>query len=122
VQALAAQGRLDLLGDQAAVVLHRVRRDRLVARHAPLDPQVNQLAKGLEPGAGVLPVCHLGAQPGLHLLGLTAAAVDLSGELPLLARQRVKASVDDDLPAAVAPQDGHGSAPGRRSIVDLSLT
>src|SRR6266508_5976428 len=35
VKALAPQGRLDLLRDQAAVVLHRVRRDGLVARGAP---------------------------------------------------------------------------------------
>jgi hypothetical protein len=103
VQALAAQGGLDLLGDQAAVVLHRVRGDGLVAGDAPLDPQVTQLAKGPDPGAGVLPVGDLGAQPGLDLLGLAAAAVDLAGELPLPAGQRVKASIDDDLPALGAP-------------------
>jgi hypothetical protein len=111
VQALAAQGGLDLLGDQAAVVLHRVRRDGLVAGDATLDPQVNQLAEGLEPCPGVLPVRHLGAQAGLHLLGLAAAAVDLAGELPLLAGQRVKAGVDDDLLAVAALQDGHSAPP-----------
>jgi hypothetical protein len=56
VEALAAQGGLDLPRDQAAVVLDRVRGDGLVARGAPLDPEVKQLPKGLEPGAGMLPV------------------------------------------------------------------
>jgi hypothetical protein len=45
--------------------------------------KVNQLTKRLEPRPDVLPVGHLGAQPGLDLLGLAAAAVDLAGELPL---------------------------------------
>jgi hypothetical protein len=40
MQALAAQGRLNLLGDQAAVVLDGVRGDGLVAGGAPLDPEV----------------------------------------------------------------------------------
>jgi hypothetical protein len=61
VEALAAQGGLDLLGDQGAVVLHRVGGDGLVAGGAPLDPQVDQLAEGLDPGAGVLPVGDLGS-------------------------------------------------------------
>jgi hypothetical protein len=77
VEAFAAQGGLDLLGDQAAVVLDRVGGDGLVAGGAPLDPQVNQLAEGLNPGAGVLPVGDLGAQAGFDLLGLAAAAIDL---------------------------------------------
>jgi hypothetical protein len=92
----------------------------LAARHS--DPEVKQLAEGLDPGAGVPPVGDLGAQAGLHLLGLAAAAVDLAGELPLLAGQWVQAGVDDDLPPAAALPDGHDSAPGRGSIVDLSLT
>jgi hypothetical protein len=62
----------------------------------------------------VLPVGNLGAQAGLHLLGLAAAAVDLARELPLLAGQRVKAGVDDDLPPAAALSDGHSSAPWSR--------
>jgi hypothetical protein len=43
VQALAAQGRLDLLGDEAAVVLDGVRGDGLVTGGATLDPEVEQL-------------------------------------------------------------------------------
>jgi hypothetical protein len=53
----------------------------------PLDPQVDQLAEGLQAGAGVAAVGDLGAQPRLDLLGLAVAAVDLARELPLLARQ-----------------------------------
>jgi hypothetical protein len=106
VQALAAQRWLDLLGDQAAVVLQRVRRDRLVARSAPLDPQVDRLAKGLQAGAGVLPVGDLGAQARLDLLSLAVAAVDLARELPLFAGERVQAGVDDHLPAMGACVDG----------------
>jgi hypothetical protein len=50
-------------------------------------------------------------------------AVNLARELSLLARQGVKAGVDDDLPTTAARPDGHCSAPSvRESIVDLSLT
>jgi hypothetical protein len=42
----AAQGGLDLLCDQAAVVLNGVRRDGLVAGGAPFNPEVNQLTEG----------------------------------------------------------------------------
>jgi hypothetical protein len=67
VQAFAAQGGFDLLGDEAAIVLDGVGGDGLVAGGASLEPQVKQLAKGLEPGAGVLAVRDLGAQAGLDL-------------------------------------------------------
>jgi hypothetical protein len=88
-----------------------------------LDPQVDQLAKGLQARAGVLAVGDLGPQASLDLLGLAVAAVDLARELSLLARQGVKAGVDDDLPTTAARPDGHCSAPSvRASIVDLSLT
>jgi hypothetical protein len=86
---------------------------------APLDPQVNQLAEGLDPGAGVLAVGNLGAQARLDLLGLAAAAVDLARELPLPAGQRIKAGVDDDLAPVAAPPDGHTPLP---SIAGRSLT
>jgi hypothetical protein len=76
--------------------------------------EVDQLAEGLDPGAGVLAVRDLGAQAGLHLLGLAATAVDLTRELPLLAGQRVEAGVDDDLPPVAALPDGHSSAPWSR--------
>jgi hypothetical protein len=62
VQAFAAQGGLDLLGDQAAVVLDRIWRDGLVACGAPLDPEVEQLPEGLDARSGVLSVRDLDPQ------------------------------------------------------------
>jgi hypothetical protein len=60
VQPLAAQRGLDLVGDQAAVVFQRMRGDRLVARGAPFDPQVDQLAESLQARSGVLAIGDLG--------------------------------------------------------------
>jgi hypothetical protein len=98
--------------------------DGLVAGGAPLDPQVEQLPEGLDPRAGVLPIRDLGAQSGLHLLGLAIAAVDLARELPLLSRQRVQTGVDDDLLALGALADGryYSALLAREPIVDISLT
>jgi hypothetical protein len=62
VQTLAAQGGLDLLGDQAAVVLDGIGRDGLVAGRATLDPEVEQLSEGLDARAGVLAICDFGSE------------------------------------------------------------
>jgi hypothetical protein len=70
----------------------------------------------------VLAVRHLGPEAGFDLLGLSAAAVDLAGELPLLARQRVQAGVDDDLPAVGPSGSSRLCSRVEGLIVDLSLT
>jgi hypothetical protein len=59
----------------------------------------------------VLPVGDLGPKARFQLLGLAEAAVYLASELPLLARQWVKAGVDDDLPTTATLSGGHCSAP-----------
>jgi hypothetical protein len=101
------ESRLDPRIGQRPVALDGAWADRLVVVLAPLQVQVHQLGEGLRAGAAVPAFHHLCLEPGLFLLSLPAAAVDLSADAALLAGDRVHAGVDADLPPVATLVDRH---------------
>jgi hypothetical protein len=79
--------------------------DRLVVQLAPVEVDLDHLAQ--RPGrCATVPAGHLfGLELGFDSLRLLAAALDLAADLPLAARHRVDARVDDHLEAVAAGTD-----------------